>query len=150
MGKPLKTFITASTTALYNFWLYDLCDVYLEYLKPVFQRGEGGAILTARHVLRACLDVGLRLISPYMPFISEELYQRLPGEESLEMRRGQSINYIFLSIARQAKNTKPNTLLFCLFILKCRQKRGSINMRCFLPHLNIIWAFPRRVTGKGS
>ena len=26
-----------STTALYNFWLYDLCDVYLEYLKPVFQ-----------------------------------------------------------------------------------------------------------------
>jgi len=69
----------ASTTALYNFWLYELCDVYLEYLKPVFQKGDGGAILTARHVLRTCLDVGLRLISPYMPFISEELYQRLPG-----------------------------------------------------------------------
>jgi len=58
-----------------------LCDVYLEYLKPVFQKGDGGAILTARHVLRTCLDVGLRLISPYMPFISEELYQRLPGEK---------------------------------------------------------------------
>lgn len=26
-----------ATTALYNFWLYELCDVYLEYLKPVFQ-----------------------------------------------------------------------------------------------------------------
>jgi len=68
-----------STTALYNFWLYELCDVYLEYLKPVFQKGDSGAILTARHVLRTCLDVGLRLISPFMPFISEELYQRLPG-----------------------------------------------------------------------
>ena len=26
-----------ATTALYNFWLYDLCDVYLETLKPIFQ-----------------------------------------------------------------------------------------------------------------
>ena len=68
----------AATTALYNFWLYDLCDVYLEYLKPVFQGSDTGAILTARHVLYMCLDGGLRLISPFMPYISEELFQRLP------------------------------------------------------------------------
>jgi len=67
-----------STTALYNFWLYELCDVYLEYLKPVFQGNDAGAILTARNVLYTCLDGGLRLISPFMPFISEELFQRLP------------------------------------------------------------------------
>eukprot|EP00088_Acartia_fossae_P071292 TRINITY_DN975_c0_g1_i12.p1 TRINITY_DN975_c0_g1~~TRINITY_DN975_c0_g1_i12.p1 ORF type:complete len:1148 (-),score=390.12 TRINITY_DN975_c0_g1_i12:331-3774(-) len=67
-----------ATTALYNFWLYELCDVYLEYLKPIFQGNDAGAILTARHVLYTCLDCGLRLISPFMPFISEELYQRLP------------------------------------------------------------------------
>merc|ERR1712200_246484 len=67
-----------ATTALYNFWLYELCDVYLEYLKPIFQGSDSGAILTARHVLYICLDVGLRLISPFMPFISEELFQRLP------------------------------------------------------------------------
>jgi len=68
----------AATTALYNFWLYELCDVYLEYLKPVFQGTDVGAILTARHVLYTCLDGGLRLISPFMPYISEELFQRLP------------------------------------------------------------------------
>merc|ERR550532_2387181 len=67
-----------ATTALYNFWLYELCDVYLEYLKPVFQGTDVGAILTARHVLYTCLDGGLRLISPFMPYISEELFQRLP------------------------------------------------------------------------
>lgn len=39
-------------------------------------------MLTARHVLTTCLDVGLRLISPFMPYISEELYQRLPGEKT--------------------------------------------------------------------
>ena len=30
-----------ATTALYSFWLYELCDVYLEYLKPVFQGSAG-------------------------------------------------------------------------------------------------------------
>ena len=68
----------AATSALYNFWLYDLCDVYLEYLKPVFSSSNAGAILTARTVLYNCLDTGLRLISPFMPYVSEELYQRLP------------------------------------------------------------------------
>merc|ERR1719435_856142 len=67
-----------ATTALYNFWLYELCDVYLEYLKPIFQGTDSSAALTARNVLYLCLDSGLRLISPFMPFISEELFQRLP------------------------------------------------------------------------
>merc|ERR1719431_921751 len=67
-----------ATTALYNFWLYELCDVYLEYLKPIFQGTDSSAALTARNVLYTCLDGGLRLISPFMPYISEELFQRLP------------------------------------------------------------------------
>ena len=61
---------------LYNFWLYDLRDVYLE-LKPVFQGGCSASILTARAVLYICLDSGLRPTSPFMPFISEELFQYL-------------------------------------------------------------------------
>nr|CAD7263237.1 unnamed protein product [Timema shepardi] len=67
-----------ATTACYNLWLYDLCDVYLEYLKPVFQSGDTAAISTAKQTLYTCLDYGLRLLSPFMPFITEELYQRLP------------------------------------------------------------------------
>jgi len=73
-----------ATSALYNFWLYELCDVYLEYLKPVFQGTDSSAVLTARTVLYTCLDSGLRLISPFMPFISEELFQRLPRWSSNE------------------------------------------------------------------
>merc|ERR1719445_1486314 len=76
-GLQLYNFPQA-TSALYNFWLYDLCDVYLEYLKPVFSSSNAGAILAARTVLYNCLDTGLRLISPFMPYVSEELFQRLP------------------------------------------------------------------------
>ncbi|XP_066593698.1 valine--tRNA ligase-like isoform X1 [Prorops nasuta] len=72
-----------ATTACYNLWLYDVCDVYLEYLKPVFQTGSENTRFTSRRILFKVLDVGLRLLSPFMPFITEELYQRLPRETQL-------------------------------------------------------------------
>ncbi|TFJ96454.1 maltodextrin phosphorylase [Platysternon megacephalum] len=58
----------AVTTAVYNFWLYELCDVYLECLKPVFAEGGAAAVSAARCTLYSCLDAGLRLLSPFMPF----------------------------------------------------------------------------------
>ena len=74
--------LATATTALFNFWLYDLCDYYIEYLKPSFYSTnttvDANALAHSRQVLYTCLDVALRLISPFMPFISEELYQRLP------------------------------------------------------------------------
>ncbi|XP_053329001.1 valine--tRNA ligase isoform X2 [Spea bombifrons] len=66
------------TTAVYNFWLYELCDVYLECLKPVFSGSDDVVKAVARNTLYTCLDAGLRLLSPFMPFLTEELYQRLP------------------------------------------------------------------------
>jgi len=69
------------TTAVFNFWLYEFCDIYLECLKPVFNSNDTVAIMTSRNVLYTCLDVGLRLTQPLMPFICEELWQRLPRRE---------------------------------------------------------------------
>ena len=51
-------------------------------MKPVFQTGTSEQILAAKRVLFTALDVGLRLLSPFMPFITEELYQRLPRTKS--------------------------------------------------------------------
>ncbi|XP_066910854.1 valine--tRNA ligase-like [Clytia hemisphaerica] len=67
-----------ATTALYNFWLYELCDVYLESLKPIFQGDDEKQKICAQNVLYTCLDAGLRMLSPFMPYVTEELYQRLP------------------------------------------------------------------------
>ncbi|XP_077298663.1 valyl-tRNA synthetase [Arctopsyche grandis] len=71
----------SATTACYNLWLYEICDIYLEYLKPVFARNDKDEIAKAQRVLFTCLDFGLRLLSPFMPFITEELYQRLPRKK---------------------------------------------------------------------
>ena len=77
--------LPTATTAAYNFWLYELCDVYLESVKPIFQAasagGDAAPAAAARSVLSTCLDLGLRLLSPFMPFITEELWQRLPRPE---------------------------------------------------------------------
>ncbi|XP_029592230.1 valine--tRNA ligase-like isoform X1 [Salmo trutta] len=76
----------AITTAIYNFWLYELCDVYLESVKPVFSRAEDSGsqsqAVVCRQTLFTCLETGLRLLAPIMPFVGEELYQRLPRRRS--------------------------------------------------------------------
>lgn len=74
------------TTAIYSFWLYDLCDNYLELIKPVVNNtAESGAKArsAAQATLYICLDVGLRLLHPVMPFVTEELWQRLPGRGTM-------------------------------------------------------------------
>lgn len=73
------------TTAIYNFWLYELCDVYLEALKPVFQGEDPEAKVISSEVLLTCLHSGLRLLHPFMPFLTEELYQRLPRRSTTNL-----------------------------------------------------------------
>lgn len=67
-----------ATQACYNFWLYELCDWYLEYIKPIMYGSDDEAKEVCRDVLYTCLDTGLRLLHPFMPFVTEELFQRLP------------------------------------------------------------------------
>ncbi|XP_057683516.1 valine--tRNA ligase, mitochondrial [Corythoichthys intestinalis] len=71
------------TAALYSFWVHNLCDVYMESVKPVLlQQNQGTpsggkARATASVVLYHCVSVSLALLSPIMPFLTEELWQRL-------------------------------------------------------------------------
>ena len=69
-----------ATNAIFAFWLYDFCDVYLELVKPRMRldASSNASGIVAREVLYICLDRGLRLLHPMMPFVTEELYQRLP------------------------------------------------------------------------
>lgn len=66
-----------ATTAIYSFFLYDLCDNYLEMSKPVFEDKSSAAAKASQAVLHTCLEQGFRLLHPFMPFVTEELWQRL-------------------------------------------------------------------------
>lgn len=67
-----------AANAFYNFWLYELCDVYLEATKPVFLTGTDEDKEATAMTLFLCIENGLRALHPMMPFITEELYQKLP------------------------------------------------------------------------
>jgi len=63
---------------LYDFWLKELADYYIESLKPVMKGTDEEAKKAALNTLYTCLDSGLRLMHPAMPYLTEELFQRLP------------------------------------------------------------------------
>ncbi|XP_056153882.1 valine--tRNA ligase, mitochondrial [Lampris incognitus] len=77
------------TSALYSFWVHNLCDFYLECIKPVLKprhhQAPGqicsehteGERQVSRSVLYHCVSVSLALLSPFMPYLTEELWQRL-------------------------------------------------------------------------
>uniref|UniRef100_A0ABM5FIN7 Valine--tRNA ligase, mitochondrial n=1 Tax=Pogona vitticeps TaxID=103695 RepID=A0ABM5FIN7_9SAUR len=63
------------------FWLHDFCGVYLECTKSVLRSEDVAQILSTRQTLYSCADLALRLLSPFMPFLTEELWQRLPRRD---------------------------------------------------------------------
>ncbi|KAJ2845622.1 valine--tRNA ligase, partial [Coemansia brasiliensis] len=74
-----KMSFMAATSAVHRFWLYELCDTYIEYIKPITAPGaDAQACRSALQTLYTCLDLGLRMLHPFMPFVTEELWQRLP------------------------------------------------------------------------
>lgn len=70
---------------LYQFIWHEFCDWYLEMTKLYLYREEDpeGGDLT-RRTLSEVLDAILRLLHPFMPFITEEIWQRLPARKENE------------------------------------------------------------------
>ncbi|MBD9258326.1 MAG: valine--tRNA ligase, partial [Faecalibacterium sp.] len=63
-----------------NSFIWDVyCDWFIEIAKPRLNSGDAQQADTARRVLVYVLDKALKLLHPFMPFITEELYQALPG-----------------------------------------------------------------------
>ncbi|MFQ5894758.1 MAG: valine--tRNA ligase [Nitrospinota bacterium] len=72
--------------ALYQFLWHEYCDWYLEVVKPRLQREGEASAEAARWVLWRVLERTLRLLHPFAPFITEEIWQQLPGrtDESIQ------------------------------------------------------------------
>ena len=68
--------------ALYRFLWDEFCDWYLEMTKPVFQNGTEDEKAETRRVLAHTLETTLRAFHPYIPYITEELWQRVPRPAS--------------------------------------------------------------------
>ncbi|MDH3583639.1 MAG: valine--tRNA ligase [Phycisphaerae bacterium] len=77
VGDALDSYeFNAAVQCLYDLFWRDLCDWYLEAIKPVV-RQDTPAGATTRQTLAAVLDCVLRLMHPVIPFVTERLWQNL-------------------------------------------------------------------------
>ena len=66
--------------ALYRFVWHQVCDWYLELLKPVFMGEDEAAKAESRACAAHILAEAVKLLHPFMPFMTEELWTHLAGE----------------------------------------------------------------------
>ncbi|MGN6185950.1 MAG: valine--tRNA ligase [Thermoanaerobaculia bacterium] len=84
VNKQLSLFrYDEASTALYKFFWHEFCDWYIEMAKPVLlgKHGSDDDRKLAKRVLLEVLDGSLRLLHPFMPFVTEEIWQKLGGVE---------------------------------------------------------------------
>ena len=80
MTDNLEHYEMGLAAAKINSFIWDVyCDWFIEIAKPRLNSGDAQQADTARRVLVYVLDKALKLLHPFMPFITEELYQALPG-----------------------------------------------------------------------
>ena len=72
-----------ASNAIYQFFWHEFCDWYIEMVKPVLlgRHGSEADQQRAKRVLLEVLDRSLRLLHPFMPFITDEIWQKLGGVE---------------------------------------------------------------------
>lgn len=70
---------------IYNFIWDEFCDWYIEMVKPRLYDADNPTRLEAEFTLNYVLTVSMKLLHPFMPFITEEIYGQLIGAEKTIM-----------------------------------------------------------------
>ena len=76
-----------AASAVYEFFWNNFCDWYVEATKLSFWHGDDHEKDRAVSVLLNVLEESLRLLHPFIPFVTEEIYSKLPRAEIIENRK---------------------------------------------------------------
>jgi len=109
---------------IYSFTWDTLCDWYIEMAKSRTFEGATPAALTAKRVLVYVLSGVLKLLHPYMPFITEEIYQALPHtDESIMIS-----SYPEYSEKYEYKEAEEDVERIITCITATRARRAEMNV----------------------
>ncbi|MBA3754411.1 MAG: valine--tRNA ligase, partial [Nitrospira sp.] len=76
-----------ASSALYQFIWHEYCDKYIEMIKPDLKDTAAEHAQATRHTLAETFETMMRLLHPFMPFITEAIWQTLPHEGASIVRR---------------------------------------------------------------
>jgi valyl-tRNA synthetase len=120
-----------AANALYQFVWHEFCDWYLEIIKPVLYGGGGGTETseeghreTTRFVLWSILNETLRLLQPFIPFVAEEIWEKLPGTRGSIMQA----EFPVASEARQDADAEQAMDVLMGVVSGVRNIRGEMNV----------------------
>jgi valyl-tRNA synthetase len=115
--------------ALYKFVWHEFCDWYLEAVKPVLYAEENETDrLSTLSVLYRVLHDTLILLHPFMPFVTEEIWHKLPGTQGSIMRAPFPSSAVDFKISRA--NTQAESQMDSIIgvITAIRNIRGEMNI----------------------
>lgn len=75
-----------STIIVYRYWYHELCDVYIENSKAIIRDGTEEERNSAIQTLYTALEAALTMIHPFMPYITEDMWQRMPRRPTDETK----------------------------------------------------------------
>ncbi|MFP3941209.1 MAG: valine--tRNA ligase [Thermoanaerobaculia bacterium] len=115
---------------LYHFFWGELCDWYIELAKaPLLERQPPAERPRAGDVLLTVLDRSLRLLHPVMPFITEELWQRLPGHEAVHPETIALAPYPEALAAWEDRETEERMDALIQAVTRVRSLAGELGLR---------------------
>jgi valyl-tRNA synthetase len=119
-----------AASALYEFTWYDFCDWYLELTKPLLQSGGASPAIQrgTRRTLAQILEALQRALHPLMPFITEEIWQRIAP---LAQRAGETVMlqpYPLAADFPADEEAERETAWIQAVVLGVRQIRGEMNI----------------------
>ncbi len=122
-----------AASALYEFTWYEFCDWYLELAKPILQSEQSSeaARRAVRRTLVQILEALLRALHPLMPFITEEIWQRVAPLAGTAATRGGTLMTASWPDATQYKadpDAEADVAWIKSFVLGIRQIRGEMDI----------------------
>ncbi|MCK4390278.1 MAG: valine--tRNA ligase [Desulfobacterales bacterium] len=115
-----------AASAVYQFVWHEFCDWYLEIIKPVLYGPEtlSSPYVTTRFTLWSALNETLRLLHPFIPFITEEIWDKLPGTQGSIMKA----EFPFPSKARDDREAEEAMKVLIGVVSGIRNIRGEMNV----------------------
>ena len=116
---------------LYAMIWQDFCSDYMEIVKVRLQDGPAGAGREAAAATAlTVLDVSLRMLHPFMPFVTEECAQRLPGAApSLQLRSWPEVQAAWVDPAQAGLSAGVDEVLELVTLLRSRRQEAGISAR---------------------
>ena len=119
-----------ATQTLYEFIWNEYCDWYLEFSKPILQNADISAEQRrgTQHTLLQVLETSLRLLHPFMPFITEEIWQEIKTKLDLTGETMMLQPYPEFAAEKISSEAETAISLIKSIILGIRNIRGEMNI----------------------